>query len=187
MNSKNYKLVIIIASVAIPLAVALLLFAPNKVEVGSTWTSFLPHLNGIINSATSIVLIAGFIFIKNGNQEWHKTAMITAFSLGCIFLVSYIAYHATSPSTVFGDINHDGLLSDQEAEIIGSSRSLYLIILLSHIVLAAVVVPFVLFAFYYALTGKFDRHNNIVKFTFPIWLYVSISGVFVYLMISQYY
>lgn len=187
MNLKNYKVVIVFVSVVIPLAVALLLFAPNKVEGGSTWTSFLPHLNGIINSATSIVLIAGIVFIKNGNQEWHKTAMITAFSLGCIFLVSYLAYHATSPSTVFGDTNHDGTLSDLEAEDVSSSRGLYIIILLSHIVMAAVVVPFVLFAFYYALAGKFDRHKKIVKFTFPIWLYVSISGVIVYLMISQYY
>jgi len=187
VDPKNSKLIIGIISVAIPLVVAFILFAPNKMESGSSWSSILPHLNGIINSATSIVLISGFIFIKKGYKEWHKTAMTTAFTLGCIFLVSYIIYHSTAPSTVFGDIDHDGVLSDLEAASIGASRSIYLLILLTHIILAAVVVPFVLFAFYFALTGRFDRHKKIVKFTFPIWLYVSVSGVIVYLMISEYY
>jgi len=188
MNTKNQKIVIWIISVVVPLLVALLIFTPGKQETSNnTWTSFLPHLNGVINSATSLILIAGIYFIKNGNKEFHKTAMISAFSLGCIFLVSYIIYHATSVSTIFGDIDHDGILSDLEAESTGNWRTVYLIVLLSHIVLAAIVVPFVLFAFYYALTGKFQRHRKIVKFTFPIWLYVSITGVIVYLMISPYY
>jgi putative membrane protein len=187
IDIKNYKLIIGIISVVIPLVVAFLLFAPNKTEVGISWSSFLPHLNGIINTATSIVLISGYIFIKKGSKEWHKTAMITAFTLGCIFLVSYVIYHSTASSTVFGDIDHDGILSDQETESLGSSRNIYLIILLTHIILATVVVPFVLFALFYALTGRFDRHKKIVKFTFPIWLFVSVSGVIVYLMISQYY
>ena len=186
-SARNYKLVIGIISVLVPLVVAFLLFSPGDREDASSWTSFLPHLNGVINSATSIVLVFGYVFIRQGNKEWHKAAMITAFTLGCIFLVSYIIYHSTAPSTVFGDTDGDSVLSDVEAEVIGTLRSVYLVILLSHIILAAVVVPFVLFAFFFALTGKFERHKKIVKYTFPIWLYVSVSGVIVYLMISQYY
>lgn len=188
MNSKNQKIIIWIISVIVPLLVAVLIFFPAKEAASDeSWTSFLPHLNGVINSATSLILIAGLYFIKNGNKEMHKTAMVSAFTLGCIFLVSYIVYHATAGSTIFGDIDHDGTLSELEAESIGASRTVYLILLLSHIVLAAIVVPFVLFAFYYALTGKFQQHRKIVKFTFPIWLFVSITGVIVYLMISPYY
>ena len=88
---------------------------------------------------------------------------------------------------MFGDLDQDGILSEVEKEMAGSMRNIYLIILLTHIVLAAVVVPFVLFAFYYALSGNFDSHRKIVRFTFPIWIYVSVTGVIVYLMISPYY
>lgn len=188
MKLENHKKTIWIISVIVPLVVAVLIFAPGKQNGdGNSWTTFLPHLNAVINSATSIILITGFVFIKNNKPDWHKGAMISAFILGCIFLISYITYHATSPSTVFGDINGDGIVDEAELISAGVSRSVYLLILLSHIVLAAIVVPFVLFAFYYALSGKLDRHRKIVKFTFPIWLYVSVTGVIVYLMISPYY
>ena len=95
MKSKiwDYKLLIWIISVLVPLLVALLIFSPGKLNDGEiSWTIFLPHLNGVINSATSIVLISGYIFIKTGRKDWHKTAMLSAFTLGCIFLVSYIIY-----------------------------------------------------------------------------------------------
>ena len=119
MNTKNQKLIIWIVSVLVPVLVAILIFTPGKLESSDTsWTSFLAHLNGVINSATSLILIAGLYFIKKGNKEWHKSAMVSAFSLGCIFLVSYIIYHATAMSTIFGDIDHDGILSDKEAETI---------------------------------------------------------------------
>ena len=188
MDNNRYKVIIGIISIAIPLVVAILLFLPGKEQVEEDgWIYFLPHLNGIINSATCILLIAGFSFIKSGRKDLHKTAMVSAFVLGTIFLVSYITYHANAGSTVYGDLNGDGVLSEVERNSAGFLRTLYLILLLTHIVLAAIVVPFVLLAFYFALTEKFDRHKRIVKFTLPIWLYVSVSGVVVYLMISQYY
>lgn len=113
--------------------------------------------------------------------------MSSAFVLGSLFLISYIIYHATIDSTVFGDINGDGIVSEDELAEIGMLRRVYLFVLLSHILLSIVVVPFVLFAFYYSLTDKIEKHKKVVKFTFPIWLYVSITGVIAYLFISPYY
>lgn len=188
MNPKKHKWAIGIISVIVPLIVAFLIFSPGQTDyTGDSWVRFLPHLNGIINTATSLILVAGFFFIRKGNKELHKTAMVSAFILGAIFLISYIIYHSSAPSTVFGDIDHDGVLSETESDDAGNSRVIYLGILLSHIALAVVVVPLVLFALYFALTGQFVRHRKVVKFAFPVWLYVSVTGVVVYLMISQYY
>jgi putative membrane protein len=187
VNENRYLTVIGILSVVIPLAVALLLFSPTKLEVEGGWVDFLPHLNGIINSATSVALVAGLLFIKQKKIKYHKTAMLIAFILGALFLVSYVIYHSSADSTVFGDINGNGVLEETEASTIGNLRVIYLIILISHIILAAVVVPFVLLALYFALSNKIDKHRKIVRFAYPIWLYVSVTGVVVYLMISQYY
>jgi len=185
--SKDYQIIIISLSVLIPLIVAILLFMPKKLDAASSWIQFLPHLNGVINTITSIILIFGFIFIKRKNILNHKMAMISAFFLGVVFLISYVIYHSFSESTIFGDVNGNGLLEIDEAEKIGSFRYIYLAILASHILLAIIVVPFVLFAFFYALTERFEMHKKTVRFTLPVWLFVSISGVVVYLLISPYY
>lgn len=184
---KKIQNIILFFSVVIPLTVALLLFIPGKLSVTGDWNLYLPHINGSINTITSLVLLFGFIMIKRENRELHKKAMITAFFLGVLFLISYILYHSTTSSTIFGDVNHDGILDQDETSLIGSARSIYLLILLSHILLAIVVVPLVLFAYYFALTDRLDKHKRIVRFTLPIWLYVSVSGVVVYLLIRPYY
>ena len=171
-NEKKSVRFITILSVIIPLAVAILIFMPFRLDLGNDFIYFLPHLNGVINSATSLILILGLIFIKNRQIEYHRASMMAAFILGSIFLVSYIIYHASAESTSFGGE--------------GWVKSVYYFILISHILLAAIVVPLVLFAFYYALKGDFVRHKKVVKYTFLIWLYVSISGVVVYLTIMQY-
>ncbi len=186
-KENRYLTIIGVLSVVVPLLVAVLIFSPTKFVLESDWIYFLPHLNAVLNSATAIALIAGLIFIKNKKVKYHKTSMSVAFALGCIFLVSYVIYHASAGSVVFGDVNKDGVLSASEAATIGSMRSVYLTILISHIVLAAIVVPFVLLAMYFALTEKFASHRKVVKFGYPIWLYVSVTGVIVYLMISPYY
>jgi len=162
-----------IVSVLIPIVVAFLLFNPYKTNTSSEWVKFLPHLNGVINTATVFILLAGLYFIKQNNIQYHKVSMSAAFILGALFLVSYIIYHYAVPSTAFGGE--------------GFSRYLYYFFLITHILLSIIVVPFVLFAFYYALSNKIEQHKKIVKFTLPIWLYVSASGVIVYLMISSYY
>ncbi len=184
---KKIQNIILFLSIIIPLIVALLLFTPGKLAVAGNWNLYLPHINGSINTITSLVLLFGFIMIKTKNRDMHKKAMTTAFFLGILFLISYILYHSTTSSTIFGDMNRDGILDEAETVLVGSIRSVYLLILLSHILLAIIVVPLVLFAFYFALTDKFDKHKKIVRFTLPIWLYVSVSGVAVYLLIRPYY
>ncbi len=186
-KENQYLTIIGILSVVIPLAVAALLFSPSKLQLEGGWVYYLPHMNGMINTATSLALIAGLVFIKQKKIKYHKSAMLIAFVLGALFLVSYVVYHASAESTVFGDINGNGILDEAEASQLGNSRVIYLVILISHIILAAVVVPFVLLALYFALTDKVSSHKKIVRYAYPIWLYVSVTGVVVYLMISPYY
>lgn len=162
-----------IIAIAVPVVVAILLFMPSKIDVASDWVFFLPHLNAVINSAATIALIAAVIFIKNGNIPMHKASMTTAFGLGAIFLVSYVIYHATAESTSFGGQ--------------GWIRPVYYFILISHIILAAIALFPILLAYYYGYMDKRAQHKKIVKFAFPIWLYVTVTGVVVYLMISPYY
>tara|TARA_B100001029_G_C14990157_1_gene411517 strand:- start:501 stop:1022 length:522 start_codon:yes stop_codon:yes gene_type:complete len=171
MNNNLVKLIGVV-SILIPIAVALLLLMPSKIELFGEWTYKLPHFNAIINTLTSFFLILSFYMIKyKKNIKAHKNLNIASFILGSIFLVSYIIYHSSVESTSYQ----------------GDQRFIYFSFLISHILLSIVVVPFVLFAFYYALTKQIDKHKKVVKYTFPIWLYVSVSGVIVYLMISPYY
>jgi putative membrane protein len=187
-SQKSYTKLIWVLSIAIPVVVAILLFSPEKIQGAGDWVYMLPHLNATFNSITTLVLLLGFYFIKKKNIKAHKSMMSIAFTLGSLFLVSYVIYHSTADSTVYGDINGNGILDEAEkSKSLTFWRGFYIGILLPHIVLAAVVVPFVLFAFYYALTDKIEKHKKIVKWTFPIWLIVSITGVVVYFMISPYY
>ncbi|MGK7397826.1 MAG: DUF420 domain-containing protein [Candidatus Cyclobacteriaceae bacterium M3_2C_046] len=187
ISDKRYYYLITIVSIVIPLVVALLIFNPAKISFQGDWIYLLPHLNGTLNTVTSVLLLSGFYFIRKGDQEKHKTMMTFGFLLGTIFLVSYVIYHSSAPSTKFGDLDGDGMLSATESAELGSMRIIYLAILLSHILLAIVVVPFVLLAMFHALRKDFKRHKKIVKYAFPIWLYVSVTGVLVYLMIRPYY
>lgn len=172
-NEGKVKNWIIVISVIIPLVVAVLIFMPAKLDLGADWVYFLPHLNAVMNSAATLALIAGFIFIKKGNIPYHRASMTVAFGLGAIFLISYVIYHAAAESTSFGG---EGMI-----------RSIYFFFLLTHIVLAAVALFPILFAYYYGYTDQRIKHKKVVKFAFPIWLYVTVTGVIVYLMISPYY
>lgn len=162
-----------VIAVIVPVLVAILLFMPSKIDIASNWVYFLPHLNAVINSAATVALIAGVIFIKKGNIEYHRAAMTAAFGLGAIFLVSYVVYHATAESTTFGGE--------------GWIRPVYYFILITHIMFAAVALFPILLAYYYGYTDQRAKHKKVVKFAFPIWLYVTVTGVIVYLMISPYY
>ncbi|MEY4383483.1 MAG: hypothetical protein RI995_1025 [Bacteroidota bacterium] len=170
-SSSNDKLINVL-SIAIPIAVAILIGIQTRIPLGD-WTKTLPHIIGLLNSTTAISLIIGFMAIKNKNIESHRKAMGAAFAQGAVFLVLYILYHISNPSTPFGG---EGII-----------RPIYYFLLISHIVLSIGVVRLVLLAIYHALTGEIERHKKIVKWAFPIWLYVSISGVLVYLLISPYY
>lgn len=185
-SNKNYLNFIKTVSILIPVAVAILIYLPGKLEVGE-WVRNLPYINALINSLTSIFLISALIAVKKQKISLHKNLMMSSLILGTLFLLSYVTYHASVPSVIFGDANFNGVLSADELELIGNTRTIYLFVLLSHIGLSIVVIPFVLFSFYYSLTAQVGKHKKVVKFSFPIWLYVSVTGVIVYLMISPYY
>lgn len=185
--SDRYFKWIWVVSVTIPLVVAILLYMPSKLALEGDWIKALPHFNALLNTTTALLLISAVVAIKQKHIKIHKALMSAAFTLGALFLVSYVVYHAASESVMYGDTDGNGILSDFEKEEVINSRVFYLLVLLSHILLAIIVVPFVLIAFFYALTDQIEKHKKIVKFTFPIWLYVSVTGVVVYLMISPYY
>lgn len=159
-------------SVVIPVVVAILLGIRTKVNLGE-WTTILPHLNAVINSLTSVFLLAGLYFIKQKNIKFHQYMMTAAFSLGGLFLVCYVIYHLTNASTSYGGE--------------GGIRYFYYFILISHILMSLIVLPFVLRAMFFAVTKRFEQHRKVTKIAFPIWLYVSVTGVIAYLMISPYY
>jgi putative membrane protein len=152
------------------------------------FTPFLPLLNAILNGTCSILLLISLYNIKQGNVATHKRLNIITFILSSLFLVSYILFHyLMRKDTVYGDVNGDGLLSPDERAAAGGLRTLYLVILLPHIVLAAGVLPLILLSFYRGLQMQVEKHKKLVRWAFPIWLFVTISGVVVYLMISPYY
>lgn len=185
-KDQSIRIVIGVLSVAIPLLIGYLLFNV-KSESDATWIHMLPHVNGVLNSFTAIFLVFGYIMIKRNNKTLHRMSMLISFTLAGLFFISYLTYHSSVPSQMFGDLDKNNILDSYELSLIGNMRLVYLTLLLSHILLAVALLPISLFTLYYALAGKFEKHKKIVKFTFPIWLFVSVSGVVVYLMISAYY
>jgi len=146
-----------------------------------------PMINAFLNGSCSLLLIASLWAIKNKNIKLHKTLNLTAFLFSSLFLILYVTAHYFIPDTKFGDVNHDGILDAIELEKVSGSRTPYLIILLSHIFLAVLVLPMTLLSFYYGLKDDRVKHKKLTRFSYPIWLYVTITGVVVYLMISPYY
>ena len=151
------------------------------------FTYFLPKLNAMLNGTCCVLLLLSLYFIKHGRIDVHKRINITAFCLSSLFLVSYMLFHYMAPETIFGDLNGDGLLDVTERAAVGGVRTVYLVILISHIILAAVVLPLILLSFYRGLQMQVEKHRKLVRWSFPIWLYVTITGVIVYLMVSPYY
>lgn len=173
-KEKKYNKWIIALSISIPLAVAAL-FGINLKRLGFDVEplTFLPPIYASINGLTAIILVLAVIAIKNKNRKLHKRLMKFAISLSVIFLLLYIAYHITSDSTKFGGE--------------GTIAYIYYFILITHIVLSVIIIPFVLITYVRAITNNIERHKKIAKITFPLWLYVAVTGVVVYLMISPYY
>ena len=171
---QKFRKFIIVVSILIPVVVAVL-FSVKLKDFGIKVEplSFLPPIYATINGITAIVLIVAVTAIKNGNRVLHERLMTTAIALSVLFLVMYVAYHMTSDATKFGG---EGII-----------RPIYFLLLISHILLSIAVIPLVLVTYVRALAGRFDRHRKIAKITFPIWLYVAVTGVIVYLMIAPYY
>lgn len=143
--------------------------------------------NAIINGTVAILLIAGLLAVKRNSFQLHKKIMLTAMVLSVLFLVSYICHHLLAGETSYGETDGITGLSDIEKTAAGGGRSLYLLILITHIPLAGIGMPFILFAAYRALTGEYEKHKKIVRIIWPLWLYVAVTGVIVYVMISPYY
>lgn len=171
---KKYNKYIILVSIVIPVVVAIL-FGVKLKDFGYNVEplSFLPPIYATINGITALVLITAVMAIKKGNRKLHERLMTTAIALSLAFLVMYIAYHMTSDSTKFGG---EGVI-----------RYVYFFILISHILLSIAIVPLVLITYVRAIANTFDKHRKIARITYPLWLYVAITGVIVYLMISPYY
>lgn len=144
-------------------------------------------INACINSIVSVLLIFGLIAVKKKNYLAHRNLMLTAMLFSVIFLVSYISHHLLAGDTRFGDSNHDNLVDPSELLAVGNTRMIYFIILITHIFLAAIILPFILFTTYRGLIAEWPQHRRLAKITWPIWLYVSVTGVVVYLMIRPYY
>jgi putative membrane protein len=187
IKNKNLNLPIAIISIAIPVVVAVLFYLPRThIEAGFN-VHALPLFHAILNSTTAILLLASLYFIRHGQVQAHKVTNLTAIALSAVFLVSYVTYHFFVPSTRYGDINHDGMVDALEKAAAGGSRYVYYFVLLTHILLAIVIVPLVLFTVLRGLQSDFARHKKIARITWPIWFYVAITGVIVYVMISPYY
>ena len=173
-NEKKYNKWIVLLSIFIPLAVAALFLIKLKdFGVDVEPLTFLPPIYATINGLTALVLVLAVIQIKKGNKALHEKLMKFAISLSVIFLLLYIGYHMTSDSTKFGG---EGVI-----------KYIYYFILITHILLSIIVIPFVLITYVRAISNNFERHRKIARITFPLWLYVAVTGVIVYLMISPYY
>lgn len=185
-NDRKASILIWLFSAIVFLAVTVLDRITLDISLG-----FDPHvfaqLSAFVNSLVSVLLVIAFVLVRRKNYQGHKQLMLFTMGLSILFLVFYIAHHLFTGETKYGDLDHNGLLDDTEKGLAGGLRYVYYFIISTHVTLAGIVMPFVLFSAYRALTGEYDRHKKLVRYTFPVWLYVAITGVVVYLMISPYY
>lgn len=161
-------------SIIIPLVVLVLMYLPQRYDVLGLEVGTLPFFHAVINGTTAVLLMLGLYFIKNKNPKAHKRTMITAFLLSGVFLVSYVISKISTPPVSYG------------GEVLWL-KYVYYFILITHIILSAIIVPLVLFTIYFSYSGKLAKHRRIAKYTFPIWLYVAITGVLVYVFMAPYY
>lgn len=165
--------VIVGLSVLVPVLVLVLMFLPERYELVETQVGTFPFFHAVLNFTTAVLLLVGYYFMKKENYIAHRNVMITAFVLSAIFLVSYVISKASNDPVPYGG---EGML-----------RYLYFFVLITHILLSGIIVPLVLFTMYRGLTGEYRKHARIAKWTFPVWMYVAITGVLVYLFMAPYY
>ena len=185
-NDKAAKIFIWVLSIMVFTVITILARVKLDVDLG-----FDPHLfatiNAVLNSCVTFLLIIGLIAVKRKNYVLHRKLMVAAIILSLLFLLSYICHHLFTGDTKYGDIDNNGIVSDEEKTLAGTIRILYYFILLTHIPLAGIILPFILFTSYRSLTGEYEKHKKLARITWPVWLYVAVTGVVVYLMISPYY
>lgn len=185
-NDKQAKLLIGIFSVVVFVAVTFLSKFTLNVELPFDKHIF-ALINAVLNSSVCILLVAALVAVKNKNYQLHKNMMLFAMLLSVLFLVSYIAHHLFAGETKFGDTNFDGNVDAVEAAVVGNTKPFYLILLTTHIILAATSLPFILFTAYKGLTGEYADHKRKAKRMWPIWFYVAATGPLVYWMIKPFY
>ena len=185
-NDRKARQLILVFSAVVFMAIALLgsfkLNIPLNFDV-----HIFAKINAVINTTIAILLIAALIAVKKKRYSLHKKIMLFALLLSIIFLASYVAHHLLAGEAKFGDIDHNGIVSADELAKVGSLRIVYLIILFTHIFLAAIILPFILFTAYRALIAEYPAHKKLARYTWPLWLYVAVSGPIIYYMISPYY
>jgi putative membrane protein len=185
-NDKQAKIFIWVVSLLVFSVITILAKVKLDVSLG-----FDPHLfagtNAVLNSCVTVLLLAGLWTVKKKNYRLHRKIMFAAIILSLLFLLSYICHHLFTGDTKYGDVDHNGVVTDDEKALAGPVRMIYYFILLTHIPLAGIILPFILFTAYRSLTGEYERHRKLARITWPVWLYVAITGVVVYLMISPYY
>ncbi|MEY2902129.1 MAG: hypothetical protein RLY89_1235 [Bacteroidota bacterium] len=185
-NDKKAYWLIGIFSVVVFLAVSVLTKIKLNVDLGFDVHLF-AAFNAFVNATIAVLLVAALVAVKNGKYLLHKQIMMAALVLSILFLVSYIAHHLLAGEAKFGDADHDGIVTDAEKSAVGGIRTIYFIILITHIILAAVILPFILFTAYRALTAEFPLHKKLAKITWPLWFYVAVTGPIVYWMIKPFY
>jgi len=185
-NDKKARIIILVFSAIVFVAVTALERVTLDVDLG-----FDPHVfalaNAVINSIVAILLVAGLIAAKNRRFTAHRNIMLTAIGLSVIFLITYVLHHLFAGSTWYGDLDRNGVVSEMEKAAAGTMRYVYFVLLGTHIILAGVSLPYILFTAYRALINENERHRKIAKITWPMWFYVAVSGPVVYLMISKFY
>jgi len=185
-NDRKASGLIITFSVIVFSAVVLLSKVKVDVELGFD-VHFFALINAMINSWVAVLLVLALLAVKKKKYETHKKLMLIAMSLSILFLLSYICHHLFAGDTKYGDINHDGIVSAVEKTAAGTLRIIYFIILATHIPLAGLILPFILFTAYRALIGEYAEHKKLARITWPVWFYVAVTGVIVYVLISPYY
>lgn len=185
-NDRKARILILTFSAIVFAIIVVLGRVKLDVEVGFDIHLF-AKINAVINSVVALLLIAALFSAKSGRYLLHRNLMIAAMLLSILFLLSYIAHHLLAGDTRFGDVNHDGIVTALEKEAVGTQRIIYYILLGTHIPLAGLILPFILFTAYRGLTGEYARHKKMARITWPVWFYVAVSGVIVFRMISPYY
>ncbi len=164
---------IITLSIVVPAVVLILMYLPGRYNIFGTQSGTFPLFHAVINGSTTLILLSGYYFMRIREYTWHRNFMITAFVLSSIFLVSYVISKISNDPVPFGG---EGFI-----------RYIYFFVLITHILLSAIIVPLVLFTMYRGLTGEYDKHAKIARWTFPVWLYVAVTGVLVYIFMFPYY
>ena len=185
-NDSKAKWLIGIFSVVVFTVIVLLSRFTLKIELGFSVHIF-ATINAFLNSTIALLLVVALLAVKNKNYLLHKRLMFTALVLSVLFLVSYIAHHLLAGEAKFGDADHNGIVSEAEKLLVGNMRIVYFIILVTHIFLAAIILPFILFTAYRALIAEYNMHKKLARITWPLWFYVAVTGPIIYWMISPYY